>query len=157
FGGPCAYKNTLAGHFLPHIQKVLPSILFIYVTRDFLEIAHSIFKVRQKKYGDAKHWWSMKPHGYEALKDLDPYEQIAGQVRQLHVDLEKQKNAVPASNVLEASYEQICADPRGFLERVQQAAARLGIRFTLTDEPIEPFPRAPLAEKDLDVQRLRVV
>src|SRR5262249_11112516 len=37
---PCAHKNTLIGHVLGHFARNFERKLFVYVRRDFLEIAH---------------------------------------------------------------------------------------------------------------------
>ena len=95
FGRPCVHKSTLAGHFMPQLAATLERKLFIYVRRDFLEIASSILKVRRARYGDIKTWWSLKPYEYDQIRDLSPHEQVVAQIYYLHQDLEKQVRAIP--------------------------------------------------------------
>jgi Sulfotransferase family len=155
FGKPCVYKNTLVGHFLPQLQALLRSKLFVFVKRDFLEIAVSTWKVRQQRYGHAGHWWSMKPRQFEALKDLEPHEQIVAQIHYLYEDLVKQTALVPRDNLVEVHYRDLCADPSGFLTELQGRAARQQIHFSVLAKNIEPFDQSTIKDNDADVRKFQ--
>ena len=53
------------------------------IERDPLDACVSILDARRKYYSDPAAWWSYVPVEYPLLKDLDPWEQVAGQVHYL--------------------------------------------------------------------------
>ncbi len=73
-------RPTTPAQFLPAFARVLPMPLFVHVRREPLDVALSILEARRRYYGDPSVWWSTHPPGYEALAELSPAEQIAGQV-----------------------------------------------------------------------------
>lgn len=155
FGRPTIHKSTLAGHFMPHLCRVLDRKLFVYVKRDFLEIASSILKVRRTRYGDVRAWWSLKPYEYEAIKDLSPHEQVVAQIAHLHRDLERQAAAVPAANLWEVHYRDLCARPQEFLRDLRERAAGAGISIELSGSQLPgPFKASGPRRDDEDVQQL---
>jgi hypothetical protein len=154
FGRPSVHKSTLAGHFMPRLVPILDRKLFVYVKRDFLEIASSVLKVRRARYGDVNTWWSLKPHEYEAIRDLPPHEQVVAQLYHLHQDLEKQARAVPAPWLWEVEYTDLCARPGEFLHELKRRAAAARIAVELSGEAPPPFKASTPSRDDEDVRRL---
>ena len=155
FGKPCIHKNTLAGHFMDRLGHALDKKLFVYVKRDFLEIASSILKVRKARYGDVNRWWSLKPREYDQIASLSPHEQIAAQIHCLHQDLEKQARLIPSQWLWEVSYDDICAHPSAFLMDLKEHAARAGIEIGVSGADAPPQSRkSALSRDDEDVRKL---
>jgi len=155
FERPCVHKNTLIGHFLPNLGAVLEKKLFIYVKRDLLEIASSILKVRQARYGDISRWWSLKPREHDQIESLSAHEQIVAQIFFLQQDLEKQVLAVPAAWVWEINYDEICADPMNFVKELVGRASAAGVQIRATDTiAAQSFPNRKLSHEDEDIRKL---
>ena len=154
FGRPTIHKSTLAGHFMPHLAAALDRRLFVYVKRDFLEIASSVLKVRRARYGDVAAWWSLKPYEYEAIRGLPPHEQVVAQLYHLHRDLEKQARAVTPGCLWEVEYRDLCARPGAFLAELKRRAGDAGIAIELTGEAPPPFRASAPPRDDADVRRL---
>jgi hypothetical protein len=153
FGRPCVHKQTLAGHVLPHLAAALDRRLFVYVRRDFLEVAVSLLRVRKARYGDLNAWFSLKPREYDRLRSLSPHEQVVAQLDLLHKDLEEQCRAAPAGSLWDVEYDDLCADPTGFLNGLVERAAAAGIRIGLTERPA-PFAASTPDPADEDVRLL---
>jgi hypothetical protein len=154
FGRPCIHKQTLAGHMLPYLAAALDRRLFVYVRRDFLEVATSLLRVRRDRYGDAAAWFSLKPREYDRLRHLTPHEQVAAQLYHLHRHLEEQVRAAPAGCVWAVEYRDLCANPAAFLNELQRRAAMAGITVGLSGAPPAPFQASTPRRDDEDVRRL---
>jgi len=154
FGRPCIHKSTLAGHFMPHLARVLDRKLFVYVQRDFLEIASSVLRVRKARYGTVDAWWSLKPYEYEAIRGLPHHEQVVAQLHHLHRDLEEQARAVPAPFLWAVEYRELCARPGEFLAELRRRSAAAGIAIELSGDAPSPFRASTLPREDEDVRQL---
>jgi hypothetical protein len=80
-GKPIVFKNMLYAFHLEKFMAIHPGSVYIYCRRDLADIATSILRTREKRYGDRNAWWSFKPPAYKKIKDMDYYDQIVRQVR----------------------------------------------------------------------------
>lgn len=112
----------LLGHYVKELNQSFKSPLFIYVKRRYIDIAYSIFRAREKRYGSSNHWLSTKPYEYEKLTNLSPHEQIVAQMYYLEKDFNLQiENLIP-KRLLIVDYEKICHGPNSFLTEVKKIA-----------------------------------
>ena len=118
FKGPIVFKSFLFGFHAQRAFKEIPKTCFMYIKRDFLDNAFSILKLRKKLNGNINEWGSIKPLQFEQLKDLSPYEQIAGQILCMEHEYLSQLEGLPAQNKLFFQYENMCKNPTHFLEKV---------------------------------------
>jgi hypothetical protein len=140
-GKPFVAKNVLAAHHVARMTDALGPVVWVLVERDPLDACVSILDARRRYYPDPRTWWSYVPPEYPRLKDLDEWDQIAGQVHYLTKLYERQLAAVDAACVVRLSYDAMCADPGTALEAVRASAAgAYGHDIGLREPPPESFP-----------------
>lgn len=139
FDRPLVFKTNYAAQFLPAFARVLPMPLFVHVRREPLEVALSILEARHRYYGDPSVWWSTHPPGYEALAELSPAEQIAGQVTGLRRAYAAQIAKARPELTVEIEYADLCADPAAAVERIR---ARCRAAHGIAPELLHPLPAA---------------
>ncbi|HEX5150792.1 MAG TPA: sulfotransferase [Parafilimonas sp.] len=119
FKKPVLFKSFLVGFHAEHFHKILPKSCFIYIRRNFINNAVSIYNLRKKMLGDVNLWASIKPKQYEQLKHENIFNQITGQILYLECEYLQQLKNVPESNKLIVSYEEVCNNPKDFLTAVK--------------------------------------
>lgn len=117
---PLFFKNPAA---LPlqtaFLSRILPASLFIYIKREHLPIAVSLFNGRRKYMGDTNRWFSIKPPEYLSLKERTIPEQIAGQVYYTQRELNRQLGQVPDQRRCSLSFSDLCRDPDKELDKIR--------------------------------------
>jgi hypothetical protein len=88
-GKPVVYKNMLYAFHLERFAQIQPDSIFIYCKRDLADVATSILRTRENRYGDKNIWWSFKPPDYRRVLAESCYEQIIYQVKYGHEYFEK--------------------------------------------------------------------
>jgi hypothetical protein len=147
-GKPLVAKNMLGAYHMPKLREVLERVVWVYVERDLLDVCVSILDARRKYYDDPRTWWSYVPVEYPLLRDLDEWEQIAGQAHYLRRYLERELEAVGEDAVVRVTYEQLVSEPARVLEQV---AARAGAG--IAQPPPKSFPFRSHEGRDEDKQR----
>jgi len=90
------------------IKDLFPEAKFIYIKRDPVFIAQSIYIGRMKNTKDMKsEWWSVNFPGYESLLQLPVETQIAHQVFELEKLIDKELNSVDPNNIWRVNYEDL--------------------------------------------------
>lgn len=128
FDKPILFKSFLLGFHATEFHKHLPKTKFIYIKRDLVDNVISIIKLRKTLNGDINTWGSIKPIQYETLKNMNVYEQIVGQILCLEHEYLKQLKNIPQSNKMIVSYEQICLDPKMFLDIMSENFLKLSFK-----------------------------
>lgn len=140
-GRPMVFKNIMGGYHMGLLQRLLGKVLFVHIVRDETDSALSILGARRKYNKELKTWWSYQPIEYEALKDRDPYEQIAGQVHCLRRFYRKEMEGSGPDHRLELSYRSLCQDPQSVIEQVRERVEALGaVELPYYQAPPESFP-----------------
>ena len=147
-GKPLVAKNMLGAYHMPRLREVLERVVWVYVERDLLDVCVSILDARRKYYDDPRTWWSYVPVEYPQLRDLDEWEQIAGQAHYLARYLERELESVGEDAVVRVTYAQLVREPADVLEEV---AIRAGAR--IAQQPPESFPFRTRDGRDEDKQR----
>ena len=119
FDKPIALKALIVNWNLDFLHAVFPTALFAFVHRNAARNALSLLKARKEFFGDESVWYSFKPPEYEWLADLNPVEQVAGQVLATESAIRQGLKKIPQSNVLEIAYEDFCHDPKSVWSRFQ--------------------------------------
>lgn len=123
FGRPVLFKNMHCGLRLEPLAAAVPEALFIFITRDVVENAHSLLETRRDVSGDYAAWWSMEPPGIETLKGLPPEQQVVEQVRSINTLVARQLEELHRGRYLTLSYEELSARPRETVETVARFLA----------------------------------
>lgn len=116
---PLFFKNPAA---LPlqtaFLAKILPTSLFVYIKREQMPVAVSLYNGREKYMGDVNRWFSIKPREYTFLKEKKIPEQIAGQIFHTQKEIEKQMEEVPSHRKICLSFSDICKNPDDELNNI---------------------------------------
>jgi LPS sulfotransferase NodH len=135
FGKPFVAKNMLGAYHLPRLRRELGPVLYVLIERDELDAAVSILDARRKYYDDPRAWWSYIPPEYPRLKDLDEWEQVAGQIHYLARFYERALAEVGDDAVVRVTYERLAKEPRTVLAEVAERAGA-----AIRQEPPAEFP-----------------
>lgn len=117
---PFVNKNVKHLLRIDALAGVFPNAHFLVVERNLADVAVSVLRGRYKNHGNGAVWWSARPPNYEALKNLTPAEQVAGQVMALREKMELDLAALP-ERVLRVGYEDFCRAPETLIEQLQEA------------------------------------
>ena len=132
---PLVFKPFLLSYHITRTVQVLPKSIFVRITRDPLDNALSILKMRRKYAQSLDEWVSLKPIEYFQLKDASPFEQIAGQVYFLNQMLDAQLQQLDEVNYLNVPYERLCDEPRAVIAELQERLAAHGCEVRAFDVP----------------------
>ncbi|MFB5621864.1 MAG: sulfotransferase [Candidatus Nitrosomaritimum yanchengensis] len=123
FEKPLAMKGLFINWNISFIHKVLPNTIFLHVKRDPLYNAQSLIEAREHFYGDRNAWYSFKPLEFPTLKDLTPYEQVAGQVYYTNRAIENELSKIDKKNWMQIKYEQFCLSPEKYYQMLREKLA----------------------------------
>lgn len=151
FDAPVALRNPICGLNAELISYVHPKSLFVRMMRDPLDVARSILRCRKERYGRWDAWWSLKPSTWP-FETNDPVEQVALQVRDSIVDLDREL-ARPGISSLSVSYEHLVADPEHVLDRVEQQCDRLEHVMERLPHPAPQLGTGPVEQLPRDFER----
>jgi hypothetical protein len=116
-GTPLAIKALLIQYHLNLLMRCDDAFL-IHVHRDEVDNTYSLFEHRIKVAGDAKEWISVRPPGYEWLKDLAPIQQVAGQVHFTNKAIRDQLGEFPEKRVIDCAHADFCSNPGNLYKRL---------------------------------------
>ena len=140
FGKSLSFKNIYGAYHLGKMAEVLEKVIYVFIERDELDTAVSIRKAREKYYGHLDTWWSYTPVEYPQLKNLDPRDQIAGQIYFLKRGYNRQIKEAGLNNVVRIRYRDLCENPQSFLEQVRQMSLELyGADIPVKNQPPQQF------------------
>ncbi len=154
-GRPFAAKAIMMQYNLTALAEAVRNVVFIHIRRHPLFVMQSVLEARESFYGDRTMWWSVKPQEFAKLRDLGPFEQIAGQVYYTERSLEEQARELPSNRWLTVDYECFCENPAATLAEIRR-------RFEWLDCPLpdSPAPQAQLRSSnairlpETDIQQL---
>jgi hypothetical protein len=115
FGLPFVNKTTTLSLRLRVLERVFPEALFIRVSRDPVDTAQSILRARQDDYPD---WLGARPRECRGVDGEPLVHQVCKQVFYVNKHLERAQAALGNDRFLRISYQGVCHDPRGELERI---------------------------------------
>ncbi len=145
FDAPLAFKNPIVFSLnIVALAELLPKAVFVICHRNPLYVAQSTILSRLKYHGSKDTWLSVKPKEYVKLKDLPYWEQIAGQVFYTEQRIKESLARIPPHRHLVLEYQDLCADPVGTMDRVQELVAR-------ADYLLAPTGYQPVAFQHTDV------
>jgi LPS sulfotransferase NodH len=152
FGGPFVWKNVNAtAYHARWLHELLPDARFIRIRREPLAVALSILRARRHHYGDPGRWWSIRPRDVDAWRSRPWAEQIAHQIADVEGALTAQSAELPAAAVACLGYEELVADPRGWIRTLAGflgAAVRDAAALEALELAPRPAPEADPRERD---------
>jgi hypothetical protein len=112
---PVLFKNPAALSLqIDYLSKYIPGSLFIYIKREPVFNAQSIYQNRIKYFGNAEEWFSVKPMEYLLLKNENLFEQIAGQIYYVNKKIEEDLSELHSWRHIKVEYEEFCGNTAGF-------------------------------------------
>jgi len=126
---PVVYKNMLLSCHLEHFFKIQNNSLFIYIERQLEDIAISILRARQQRYGSEEIWWSMKTENYHELMKKNFKDQIVAQVKQIDEVLKENVSFLNKNNLMQVRYSDLCVRPQDIIEEVMKKLKNLGFNL----------------------------
>ena len=129
------FKNLFASLRIRSLSEALPEALYLHLFRNEIDNAHSILEGRQTVNGNYTDWWSMRPPGWESVRNEDPVTQVLFQIRRTHevIDRDLLDFGVPKERHWAVHYEEFCTDLRTVLTGIQQFLGRYGVTPLQTD------------------------
>jgi hypothetical protein len=152
FDKPLAMKGLIINWNIPYVSNILENVLFIYTKRHPFYNIQSLLEARVKYYSDRSMWYSFKPREYDDLKDLDPFEQVAGQVYFTNRAIENGLAQIDNSRWIKVSYEEFCKAPAELFKHILEKFAQQGFRVKWSYTGVknfQPTNRIRLSEEDL--------
>ncbi|MGA1194006.1 MAG: sulfotransferase family protein [Kiritimatiellia bacterium] len=107
-------RNGLRIGFL---ASIFPGACFIHLVRDGRAVCRSVLEKRRKNGGE-RQWWDAKPAGWKAAAALDPVASVARQWREVVDRTAANGRDLPASQFMEARYEDFTAAPLAMLDKI---------------------------------------
>ena len=117
---PFIFKNLNAGQRLRLISKVAPEAKIIFIRRNILETAFSIYQGRLKNRIKDDEWWGIMPPNVKELNKLPLYEKIVKQIYFIEKQIFDDKHLFPSKNFLIVNYEDFVDKPDNFLEIIKK-------------------------------------
>lgn len=153
---PLIFKSLNVIFLIRYLSQCIPVPLFLYLRRDPYVLAESIYLARIARYGTPDAWWNLRPRGYEDLKKLDNYHQVAGQVWTLKWELERQLNDVPEKSKIVVDYDRLCADPEQALSWFAERIRGLGFALKRIGPSLKPLnDHSPVRLDRREAEKLR--
>ena len=137
--GPIAFKPMLLTWHLERMGREMPRTCCVWIRRDLRATALSLLEMRRSLFGTYDTWASLRPHGSDWLAHEPPWRQVAAQVVALDRTLEAAAAALGPERVLELTYDELCADPRGTVERVGALLSAHGCEPVLRELAVSSF------------------
>lgn len=120
FEKPLLFKNLNMGQRLRMLAQILPNSKIIWIKRDPLLTAQSIYNAKKRLKLKPNEWWSVMPPNYNELKNLDACEQIIKQIffieRQIFLD----KKLFPEKQLLTIEYESLSSNLNDLLDKIRR-------------------------------------
>ena len=129
FCKPFAMKGHILQFNIPFLSQIFEKLLFIFIKRHPLYNIQSLLEARAKYFGDRSAWYSVKPREYEKLKDLDPFQQVAGQVYFTNKAIQRGLEQIEVSRQLQVNYEDFCDSPGEFFRQILEKLGNLDMEI----------------------------
>jgi hypothetical protein len=149
-GLPLCLKGVAVSQVLGALAAHLPEACFVVTDRDPADVAHSMLRAREARYGDARTWWSVEPRGHEAMAALPPVPQVAAQLAGILRGVREGLSGVDPVRVLRVAYTDLCRTPDAVVDRVAALAGRFGAPVPRVDRHLPPqTPSTPDVSPEL--------
>ena len=142
---PLVFKNLLCALRLEAIAHALPEARFVVISRDLEEHARSILTARQRANGEVDSWWSAEPSGWEQLRELEPAQQVLGQIDAIHATIDAARDQIGRDRFINVTYEDLIAETLRELGAISTFAAAHGSTLAVRGDVPASFPRQPAA------------
>lgn len=155
FGGLLRKDVPMITAYLGHafsinnLRKIFPGSIFIYLKRDQLSNIYSMMRTYREFEKNRKNfnWLSLKPIGWRNKIHEPLIHKIIWQYNSIITKIESE---ISDDDTLTVSYQDICNDPRNFLNNVKMFALRHNIDMNLNLDNIPESFKVSKVNADLD-------
>lgn len=102
------FKSMKLSLKIEGLAGVFPKALFANIKREPIYIAQSIILTRRKLLNSDSAWWSYELPNMEELRKLEPFEQVAFQIKTIWDLIDEAKRHVSPSRFIEITYDDLC-------------------------------------------------
>ncbi|MBN2775595.1 MAG: sulfotransferase [Prolixibacteraceae bacterium] len=110
YNRPFALKAHIINWYLKSMADNMQNAIYIHIHRNPVSKIRSLMKARKNWNGDADNWFSWKPREYEAIKNMDIYHQVAGQIYFIEKTILENRKYL-GERYMKFSYEDLCNQP----------------------------------------------
>ena len=138
---PFINKNVMLGVQMRLLDRLFPGCRFISIQREIIANARSMLRARQEDGGDQGEleWISVRPDGWEAFAHDDAAIQVAAQIRLVNRQIVADGSFIGSQRLACVSYEELCRDTRGTIDRLGAFLGTDGSRLEARGEVPECF------------------
>lgn len=126
FGKPIAMKGILLQYNLAILDAALPKVLFLQMRRSTLPNAYSIYRARERYFGDSSKWFSVRPPGCEEFENASAATQVVAQVALTRSSIASQLSSIAPERQITVDYERFCDDPKTTFQELADRFQRQG-------------------------------
>ena len=149
FGKPFVCKNIYGSYHIQKLKTLLGKVIYVTIERDPLDVAISILDARRKFYTNLNTWWSYVPIEYEEIKDLEYWEQIAGQIHFLKRFYDSETEKLESDDVVRVQYKDLCERPEAMLQQIQSICnEKWDYPLRISNPKPGPFPFRTYKDRD---------
>ncbi|OHU90681.1 MULTISPECIES: sulfotransferase family protein [Pseudoalteromonas] len=117
-GKPLLVKQLSFGQKLEVIHHYFPNAKYIYLERDLLEVAQSIYNAMDRNGVGEGAMWGGQFKGYEKYLKLKKTKMIPHQVIGLKKGIEEGLNRIPKNQIMKVHYEDLCINTQDVAQRI---------------------------------------
>ena len=139
YNKPMLFRSDYCGMQIPFLRKTFKKPRFIICARNMAYQAQSILRARKAMFGSYDEWFSLKPKEYNDLKELNPYQQVIGQIHYIMHQIYADLGAMDLNDFILVSLENLWRYPKEEIARI--------FRSLLPDTPL---PRLNHIPKELE-------
>lgn len=116
------FKNIYGSYHMPRLSKLLPKVVFVYIERDELDVAESIYGARKNYYGEGgmRKWWSYSPPNVMDLLNKNEYQQIAAQVHYLKAYYKSEFTKLNPEHKIHINYQDLSQEPWQIAQNIKE-------------------------------------
>jgi len=165
-GGPLVVKNAWNCFRVPELASTFPNARFVWIRRDLLAAARSDLAARHAYLEDPWAWSSASPANLDDLRKLHFTAQVVEAQYAYNSAIGADLAAHAAGRHAELWYEDLCADPRRELERVEVLLSGLaapdwsrteGLALERSERPAYAPAEAAAIEEHFEAHRERLL
>jgi len=143
--------KCLLGNFFISVLKKIPNVFFLDMHRNLIDLALSFWRVREERLGSVHKWWSIRPGNYTELKELNPVQQIVGQITAIRNAVTRDLATVEDNRKAVIHYESLVKAPERIVDELVKKFVAAGFHIEKVGEPIPElqFPKKREIDNDL--------
>ena len=157
FRGNKAMVTAYLGHCfsINSLRKIFPGAIFIYLKRDPLSNIYSIMRIykEMQKSRESFNWISLKPLGWEKKVNDPIIDKILWQYQSI---IDRVESNISENDTLIVNYEDICNDPKGFLNQVRIFASSHNINLDLNLDNVPDSFIERRIDPELDADSMKI-